>query len=369
LGNTTGCPTFPTCLYVKDFWLETDTLLVTSFEVPSPDTTTSVTYPITASFSNFCDYPPVPVPNFSFPDTLCQGSSAASISDGNRLAQAREWHLTGPGVDSVLLDSFEFDYHFDMPGQYELQQSVWVLGCRYDYVRSVTVSPPLTASIVSDTIICPDQQMEIVAQANRAASFTWGSGHQAPSEAIIGSGTYAVTATDGHCQAMDSATVTVVSELLWNNPPFTLPHDTVSCLPYLLEPSSLFTDEFYLEGNSVAASNFTLTDAGSYRIHAEIFGCEFSAAYQLGIDCEVNLYLPNSFSPNGDGINDVFMPYGDDFEVLELAIYDRWGGLRSKGQIWDGGTAGQGVYLYKLRYKNLKSGKTEEVSGEVSLVK
>jgi gliding motility-associated-like protein len=108
---------------------------------------------------------------------------------------------------------------------------------------------------------------------------------------------------------------------------------------------------------------------GSYRIGMMAFGCEFWKDYEYGVDCHVDVYLPNSFSPNGDGINDVFQPFGNLFKLLELRVYDRWGGLLHRGKNWDGGRAGQGIYLYELRYLNLRSGLEEEVNGQVLLVK
>jgi gliding motility-associated-like protein len=69
------------------------------------------------------------------------------------------------------------------------------------------------------------------------------------------------------------------------------------------------------------------------------------------------LYLPNSFTPNGDGLNDLFrIPPGSLIELKELAVFDRWGGKvfhttdATKG--WDGRSGGKeapaGVYVYLL---------------------
>jgi hypothetical protein len=330
-----------------------------------------VSYPI----NPYCGSPPAPEPTFAFPDTLCSGGSGiTSASAGNRLAQAREWHLTGPSTDTLVRDALEFTYQFTEPGDYLLRQTVWVLGCAYSHERSVTVLPQLTVSIIAgDSTICPGEPLEIGAVANRAVSFSW----DGPSSAGQGStfqastsGVYAVTATDGHCEASDSATVAVVSELLGGHPPFALPNDTVTCLPFLLEPASPFTDQFLMGNNPVPAASFLLGEPGTYRIGAEVFGCMFWEEFEYGHDCRVDVYVPTAFSPNGDGLNDEFLPYGGaGFELLELSVYDRWGGLRHRGGAWDGGTAAQGIYTYKLTYRNLKSGETVETAGEVLLLR
>lgn len=72
------------------------------------------------------------------------------------------------------------------------------------------------------------------------------------------------------------------------------------------------------------------------------------------------LYFPNAFSPNGDGINDLFLPVGitDDIAVYRLTIFDRWGQLifdtNDPHEGWNGlsnrGQCETGTYAYKAVY-------------------
>lgn len=89
------------------------------------------------------------------------------------------------------------------------------------------------------------------------------------------------------------------------------------------------------------------------------------------------LFIPNAFSPNGDGLNDLFGPN----EGLEssfgysLMIYNRWGEMMFKGSNpndhWDGTYKGKmldvGVYFYNLTYKC--DGKSHHQKGEVHLIR
>lgn len=79
---------------------------------------------------------------------------------------------------------------------------------------------------------------------------------------------------------------------------------------------------------------------------------------QSGCDCEV--ILPNAFTPNGDGTNDVVEVFsGCDFLQMRTYIFDRWGNLvfRSDGstQLWDGmigaDQAPTGIYIAKIDYE------------------
>jgi gliding motility-associated-like protein len=94
---------------------------------------------------------------------------------------------------------------------------------------------------------------------------------------------------------------------------------------------------------------------------------------------DFEIYVPNAFTPDGDGMNDVFRVVADGYRIedIELRIYDRWGGLvfESSGieNGWDGKKAGKdcpvGVYVYKIVYSvDGVAGKQERV-GTVMLVR
>jgi gliding motility-associated-like protein len=85
-------------------------------------------------------------------------------------------------------------------------------------------------------------------------------------------------------------------------------------------------------------------------------GC--TATDTVHLNTESQFFLPNAFTPNGDGINDIFGPVGNDLVEFEMTIFNRWGlevyALVGVGKTWDGRLANgemapQGVYVY--RYK------------------
>jgi len=93
---------------------------------------------------------------------------------------------------------------------------------------------------------------------------------------------------------------------------------------------------------------------------------------------DAKIYIPNAFSPNGDGRNDEFFPYLQYGAPAEyrLTIYDRWGGQRflstDINQGWDGMTKGveapTGLYIYHL-YLRQPNGTEIERTGEISLLR
>ncbi|PKR80163.1 hypothetical protein CW751_10885, partial [Brumimicrobium salinarum] len=89
-----------------------------------------------------------------------------------------------------------------------------------------------------------------------------------------------------------------------------------------------------------------------------------------------DLYIPNMFSPNGDGQNDEFCVYGDCISNYQISIYDRWGELvfssEDQTECWNGKYRGKlmntGVFVYKLKLTT-QEGEDIEASGNINLIR
>ncbi len=91
------------------------------------------------------------------------------------------------------------------------------------------------------------------------------------------------------------------------------------------------------------------------------------------------VYVPNSFSPNNDGVNDYWLPIGNaiDVETYELMVFSRWGDKvfestdPEKG--WDGSHTGNGyysnndIYLFRLRVRSVHDAEFEEITGHITV--
>src|SRR6185436_2984842 len=87
------------------------------------------------------------------------------------------------------------------------------------------------------------------------------------------------------------------------------------------------------------------------------------------------IYVPNSFTPNGDGLNDTFGISGEAIQTFSLRIFNRWGDIifdtNNTNDKWNGTFKGQkvpmGSYVYKIFASGL-TGKKVQKEGTITLV-
>ncbi|MBC6995581.1 gliding motility-associated C-terminal domain-containing protein [Neolewinella lacunae] len=112
-------------------------------------------------------------------------------------------------------------------------------------------------------------------------------------------------------------------------------------------------------------------------------GCVATASTEIIVDRQRNVFFPTAFSPNGDGINDVFIPYADPklvSRVMAFHIYDRWGNEVFVGSDfapgdgaagWDGHFNGKrmnpAVFVFTATVEFV-DGRQVDYRGEVALV-
>lgn len=103
-------------------------------------------------------------------------------------------------------------------------------------------------------------------------------------------------------------------------------------------------------------------------------GCSDTCYYAISLP--FSIYVPNAFSPNGDGTNDTYTVLGRNIEVMDMMIYNSWGNEVYRGNLsspWDGSyqgsTVSAGVYGYYLSYRNKKTNTLHQKSGAITVVR
>ncbi len=117
--------------------------------------------------------------------------------------------------------------------------------------------------------------------------------------------------------------------------------------------------------------NFAATSVAKqcYRIKAQQKnGNWHSYSNSVWVPLAPTVWVPSAFSPNSDGLNDVFNLVAQGATAIEYTIYNRWGELIYSGNNWDGQNAPQGVYAYTATITFATGNKTN-LKGMVSLLR
>ncbi len=169
---------------------------------------------------------------------------------------------------------------------------------------------------------------------------------------------------------------------------------------FLYSPETISTvnNYLYLENNSLYAStyawNFNDIDTSSktnpiYEILSinngtfdvtliakNDFNCSDTLTQTVNVKNESIYFAPNTFTPNGDGVNDVFKPiFALGFIPIDylLNIYDRWGHVifstKDYNASWDGSNCMNGYYIWQMKFISLVEQDENNVQGTVELLK
>lgn len=106
----------------------------------------------------------------------------------------------------------------------------------------------------------------------------------------------------------------------------------------------------------------TVNQVGTYRVSiTSPASCEVTDSVQVVVRCEPRLFIPDAFSPNGDGQNDLLDVYGDHLSDFELKIFNRWGEVifytNDMNEKWDGKY--RGTFYPPMTYPYVVSFKSE----------
>jgi gliding motility-associated-like protein len=148
--------------------------------------------------------------------------------------------------------------------------------------------------------------------------------------------------------------------------------DTISCYETELTVKSPSANTIWFD--NTVDSQKTITKSGNY--WAKIIypnGCEVIDT--IAVNFNTNIFMPNAFSPNDDGINDCIQPLfrsNDDITSYRYSIFDRWGSLVFNTEdimrCWDGNQHEIGVYLFFIQFNTAHCGH-QLISGDIQLLR
>ncbi len=285
---------------------------------------------------------PAPVVNIGKDSIIC---AQFPLRIGMEIAGARYRWNTGAETPFIDVDS---TYNYSLEVNLE--------GCVVSDTISLRAMPEPDIDLGGDRDICPDQTILLDATYGSNGKYFWNNGAETPIYEAVSAGTYWVKViSEYHCIGGDTVMLSYFPK-----PVISVPSDTSVCeeTPLLIRPYQLNADSLLWSDGRIG-DVLHITHGGMYVVTAVNKCGSVSDTVMISqIFCDI--WLPNAFSPNGDGTNDVFRVLGNTSRLngFSFSIFNRWGQqifhTQDKYKGWDGKVRQQdamaGSYIYLLMY-------------------
>lgn len=287
---------------------------------------------------------PLPSVDINGPTAICEGEPLVLTASGGLVYS---W-CTGSSTDIVTVTPQTDTSYF--------VSAIDANNCQNSDTVYVIVYPSTITTLSGDTVICEGNIATYTSSGG--VSYWWGNGETQSSitafpmqDSVIN-----VIITDiNNCSYSRSINVKVNP---LPQPELGEDFELCSDESVLINPGEFETYEWQDYSN---LSTFTAIVPGTYKVSvSNEYGCIAADSVQIVSGNCYSLYIPNSFTPNGDKKNDYFNAIGKDITSYNMTIYDRWGAsLFSTDQIkdypnsdigWDGSNALIDAYIWSIDY-------------------
>ncbi|MBI4930800.1 MAG: gliding motility-associated C-terminal domain-containing protein [Bacteroidetes bacterium] len=328
---------------------------------------TNTTYSVIAFVGSCADTTSATVtvlaaPNASVNSTsICTGDAATLTASGGG---TYSWN-TGQTSSSIVVNpASTTNYTVTVTG---------VNTCTASAVGNVSVISAVNAVVSGSLTFCQGQGTTLCASGG--CNYSWTTGATTSCIPVTSAGTYSVYASCGSCSDTTSAAVTVNS-----NPTATVSSDTTISQGATVALSASGGGT-YSWGNGATTQAISVSPSATTQYCVTVTNagnCTASACVTVTVDlldCG-EIFVPNAFSPNKDGQNELECVLGKCIETFSFSIYDRWGEkvftTDNLKICWDGIYKGKlmnsAEFVYYLE-ATLTNGKKESKKGNISLIR
>jgi len=312
--------------------------------------------------------PPLPI-DIGKDTTLCDGETV--LLQVQNTTNAIQWQ-DGSSSSTFLVNT---------EGTYSVTVTN-ICGSETDLLDVHFIQPPLPFDIGEDTTICLGETILLLAPIVND-DIQWQDGSHIASFIADQEQVYSLEIANACGTQFDQFLLSIDDHV----PQADLPALTYLCPGDALElnVTQLFPAT-YLWNSGSSESSIIVTLPGTYDVSVQASCGEINLTSQVlasdTCDAQHTFFIPNVFSPNGDGINDVFsISAHEEIEIqnLDISIFDRWGNLiflsHEKDFAWDGRFKNEdlmpGVYVYVMDVDYVEEGKPHHrvFSGDVTLIR
>lgn len=346
-------------------------------------------------------YPPLDI---SFPPNSRQclkGNAFTFSAQGVYMPQATfQWDFTAAATPSTSTLKNPTNVVFNQPGKYFIKLTAKQLTCIDSFIDTVRVIPRPSAHINNLPLSQCDPAKVAFSNGSTSAlpiSYQWlfSNGNSStdfqPTQVFTPPGIYSATLiVTTHSVCIDTSMYAINNITV--NP---TPHAGFTFSP---QPTTIFDPDitflntasedvvywYYNFGDGGTSTFFneihTYQDYGDYPVTQIVenqYGCKDTTNDVVKILPEFRFWIPNTFTPDENGLNDVFMPVAIGVINYDFEIFDRWGERIFKTdnpkEGWNGFYKGkeskQDVYVWRISFKNVVTYKNEIHYGHVLLLK
>lgn len=294
---------------------------------------------------------------------ICNGSSV-TLDAGNGAASYL-WS-TGAVTQQITTGS---------PGTYWVRVSNG--NCSSEDTVLVQLKPSPENPLPPDTVICPGDTLHVTLNNTGNVNYSWFNGSTESTASFWQNGAYWVSTTLDGCTRTDTLFLQLYPAI--GTPGFD--PDLVICEGRNTLIGPVLSSAYYqvIWDNGFTATPMAVDAAGVYGFTIYT-PCE-SESFSVTVTeerCFCTVYLPNAFTPDNNGMNEVFQPaYDCPLDNFELLIFNRWGEIvyssTDPDAAWDGTYRGKlvqdGVYVYRMVYISAQTHTYEEITGHVSVLR
>jgi gliding motility-associated-like protein len=253
--------------------------------------------------------------------------------------------------------------------------SYWVRvtnnGCSAsDTIQVGILTPPASFTLGNDIAFCSDFSTTL---STGNTNTVWSTGVTAAQITVTTAGTY-IAAISNQCGTVRD-TIAVIQQSV---PEVRIQGDTIICIGEEIQLTAITDQTSFIWNNGEQSSSIRIQEAGIYWVRAGSENC-FATDTILVQECEGDLWVPNAFTPNGDGVNDIFRVFGKNVLEYTIMVFNRWGEkVFESNDItvhWDGVFKGKPVqvdtYVWLIKYKVRVKGEVQDKmkKGTVTVLK
>ena len=282
-------------------------------------------------------------------------------------------------------------------GDYAVQVTPFEGGCPgiSESINIIVLSDPVAAVITIDgnSVLCPNSTTTLISNyetGNQWLKDGWTIGVDTTNELVVSeAGFYQVQIIDPVTNVLvfsEAVEITVMD--IQNEFDFIADYTNVQPGgPVNFEIKGILPQSFswnFGDNDLTGAINdpnptYQYIEKGSYDVRLLFeneVGCRdtLTKANYIKVAVATDLFVPTGFTPNGDGINDLFIVRGQTLNSYNLQIFNQWGGLlhssKNQAEGWDGYSKGQpvdmGTYTYLIAYS--EGGNVKYLSGHITLI-